>query len=438
MKLLFAHYRVGQTDGVSLEMDKWRRVLESMGHTCLYLAGNPSPVTDFVIDGMYYLGEENRAIVDNAYRGACTMDEAELRGRIYAAADEIAQRLIRIVRDNDIDVVIPNNIWSLGWHLPCAVAFTTAAEALPDVRFIGHNHDFYWERTLYSSPAYPFVREILATCCPPAGKNVRHAVINRIAQEELRRRRGIEATVVPNVYDFEARPWEKDAYNADLRARYGDLVIYNPGDVHRESSYENEEFGILFVTLRPVGQAPARIVPDGMPQILPTGTSAVKVENFFTELIDTLENKSAAMTDLPIYFAGFLLHMIGEIGGREDPTDNLEQRCAALKRILDRDFCRIRSLDDVRHNPYVSRYYFYKRFKELYGCSPLVYLRRKKLTYAAELLAGTDLRIIEIANTVGFDNEYYFSRLFAKETGMSASEYRRQKQGGDPAGKEPE
>lgn len=229
MKLLFAHYRVGQTDGVSLEMDKWRRVLESMGHTCLYLAGNPSPVTDFVIDGMYYLGEENRAIVDNAYRGACTMDEAELRGRIYAAADEIAQRLIRIVRDNDIDVVIPNNIWSLGWHLPCAVAFTTAAEALPDVRFIGHNHDFYWERTLYSSPAYPFVREILATCCPPAGKNVRHAVINRIAQEELRRRRGIEATVVPNVYDFEARPWEKDAYNADLRARYGigedDIVL---------------------------------------------------------------------------------------------------------------------------------------------------------------------------------------------------------------------
>ena len=227
--------------------------------------------------------------------------------------------------------------------------------------------------------------------------------------------------------------------NGEKRSvRYGDLVIYNPGDVHRESSYENEEFGILFVTLRPVGQAPARIVPDGMPQILPTGTSAVKVENFFTEIIDTLENKSAAMTDLPIYFAGFLLHMIGEIGRREDPTDNLEQRCAALKRILDRDFCRIRSLDDVRHNPYVSRYYFYKRFKELYGCSPLVYLRRKKLTYAAELLAGTDLRIIEIANTVGFDNEYYFSRLFAKETGMSASEYRRQKQGGDPAGKEPE
>ena len=210
--------------------------------------------------------------------------------------------------------------------------------------------------------------------------------------------------------------------NGEKRSvRYGDLVIYNPGDVHRESSYENEEFGILFVTLRPVGQAPARIGPDGMPQILPTGTSAVKVENFFTELIDTLENKSAAMTDLPIYFAGFLLHMIGEIGGREDPTDNLEQRCAALKRI--------RSLDDVRHNPYVSRYYFYKRFKELYGCSPLVYLRRKKLTYAAELLAGTDLRIIEIANTVGFDNEYYFSRLF---------EYWRQKQGGDPAGKEPE
>lgn len=32
MKLLFAHYRVGQTDGVSLEMDKWRRARKHGPH----------------------------------------------------------------------------------------------------------------------------------------------------------------------------------------------------------------------------------------------------------------------------------------------------------------------------------------------------------------------------------------------------------------------
>lgn len=50
--------------------------------------------------------------------------------------------------------------------------------------------------------------------------------------------------------------------NGEKRSvRYGDLVIYNPGDVHRESSYENEEFGILFVTLRPVGRRPRGSCP---------------------------------------------------------------------------------------------------------------------------------------------------------------------------------
>jgi hypothetical protein len=32
------HYKIGDTDGVSLEMDKWRVVLEGLGHT-VHLCG---------------------------------------------------------------------------------------------------------------------------------------------------------------------------------------------------------------------------------------------------------------------------------------------------------------------------------------------------------------------------------------------------------------
>lgn len=218
---------------------------------------------------------------------------------------------------------------------------------------------------------------------------------------------------------------------AKLAVRYGDLVVYNPGDVHRELSYENEEFRLLFVTVRELNGRLLRITPEGAPQVVSTGVDAMRIESYFTDIISTLENKNAAMTDLPIYFAGILMHLLGEMYRRENPAENLEQHCAALKRLIDRDFCAIKSLDDIRHNLYVSRYYFYKRFKELFGYSPVQYLRHKKLEYAAELLTGTDLRIIEIANLIGFDNEYYFSRLFAKEKGISASDYRKQAKSGD-------
>jgi hypothetical protein len=34
------HYQVGRTDGVSLEIAKWKRVLEEMGHTVYLCAGD--------------------------------------------------------------------------------------------------------------------------------------------------------------------------------------------------------------------------------------------------------------------------------------------------------------------------------------------------------------------------------------------------------------
>ena len=34
------HYQVGRTDGVSLEIDKWKQVLEEMGHTVYLCAGD--------------------------------------------------------------------------------------------------------------------------------------------------------------------------------------------------------------------------------------------------------------------------------------------------------------------------------------------------------------------------------------------------------------
>jgi glycosyltransferase involved in cell wall biosynthesis len=47
------------------------------------------------------------------------------------------------------------------------------------------------------------VPEILEAAFPPDLPNVRHASINSIAANQLRKRRGIESVVVPNVFDFD-------------------------------------------------------------------------------------------------------------------------------------------------------------------------------------------------------------------------------------------
>ena len=44
---------------------------------------------------------------------------------------------------------------------------------------------------------------------------------------------------------------------------------------------------------------------------------------------------------------------------------------------------------------------------------------------AKNLFTGSDNNIAETANTLGFDNLPYFSRLFKKEVGISPNQYKK-------------
>jgi len=64
-------------------------------------------------------------------------------------------------------------------------------------------------------------------------------------------------------------------------------------------------------------------------------------------------------------------------------------------------------------------------FKEEFGESITSYVIRRRIEAAAQLLRGSDLPVHRVAAECGFQNQYYFSRLFRKVIGCTASEYRR-------------
>ncbi len=63
-------------------------------------------------------------------------------------------------------------------------------------------------------------------------------------------------------------------------------------------------------------------------------------------------------------------------------------------------------------------------FKHCTSYSPIDYLIRIRLDKAASLLAETDASIRDIATSVGYQDVYYFSRLFKKKKGVSPIEFR--------------
>ena len=67
--------------------------------------------------------------------------------------------------------------------------------------------------------------------------------------------------------------------------------------------------------------------------------------------------------------------------------------------------------------------------KEKTGYSPIDYFLRLKIQKACFNLDFTEMTISEIAEKIGYSDQYYFSRLFKKIMGMAPSDYRRVKKG---------
>jgi AraC-like DNA-binding protein len=65
------------------------------------------------------------------------------------------------------------------------------------------------------------------------------------------------------------------------------------------------------------------------------------------------------------------------------------------------------------------------RFKQLVGETPLEYLTRWRMYKATRLLRDRGRKLLEVANSVGYDSDAAFNRAFKRMHGVSAGEYRR-------------
>ncbi|MEA1940449.1 MAG: glycosyltransferase family 4 protein [Candidatus Caldatribacteriota bacterium] len=221
MNIALCHYRVGETDGVSLEMDKWKKVLENMGHKVYFIAGSIGTSDGYIIPEMNYRFEEDLKIERNAYlKLEDYQSEDELIRAVRRQTLKIEEALKKILIENKIDLIIPNNILSIGRSIPTAIAFANIIKEL-GIRCIGHHHDFYWERDNFSHPTCNFVRKSLEEYYPPKDNLISHVVINSIVQKELKVRRNLDSTIIPNVFDFNEKLWEMDNYNKDFRKKLG-------------------------------------------------------------------------------------------------------------------------------------------------------------------------------------------------------------------------
>ncbi|XID92468.1 response regulator [Paenibacillaceae bacterium WGS1546] len=73
--------------------------------------------------------------------------------------------------------------------------------------------------------------------------------------------------------------------------------------------------------------------------------------------------------------------------------------------------------------------YFSQAFKEYTGMSFVQYLKSLRIDKAKELLATTELKVMEIGERVGFENTKHFNRVFRETVGVAPLEYRQSASG---------
>lgn len=84
------------------------------------------------------------------------------------------------------------------------------------------------------------------------------------------------------------------------------------------------------------------------------------------------------------------------------------------------------NVEDVAREVSICRSLLERRFRTLLHRSPLEEITRVRIERTQELLAYTDLSMPEIAATAGYRDGKHLHAVFARETGMAPTEYRRQ------------
>lgn len=199
----------------------------------------------------------------------------------------------------------------------------------------------------------------------------------------------------------------------------GHVFSYGPGVRHDIKSDPADPLVKYFVDfngthalklLQAASLAPGLVVQISPPQ---------EVQNLFDELISSGIRGTRHSADLCARLLECLLLKIDEshapLGAKESRAFTTYQQC---RQHVQRHFLRLKGLDEVAKECCVGPAYLCRLFRRYDHQSPYQYLLQLKMTAAAELLQRPDVLVKQVAEQVGFIDQFHFSRAFKRTFGV--------------------
>ncbi|MCF2498279.1 AraC family transcriptional regulator [Dyadobacter chenhuakuii] len=134
----------------------------------------------------------------------------------------------------------------------------------------------------------------------------------------------------------------------------------------------------------------------------------------------SLENLANATMCLQYFMAMFLFpekHLAAE---HTEKADVITDTITHMRLHLDKKL----SVEDMANKHQLSCSHFSMLFRKGTGMAPVDYFIHLKMQKACQLIYANEAKIKEIALHLGYDDPFYFSRVFKKNMGQSPEQYR--------------
>jgi AraC-like DNA-binding protein len=144
---------------------------------------------------------------------------------------------------------------------------------------------------------------------------------------------------------------------------------------------------------------------------------------FFADLLERhFSGKHELMRSAEHAFISFLFCLAAGFPSSHAQSENVhvEKALAIMQSSLDKNL----DLAEVCNRISLSQEYFVRVFSERMGTPPMKYFAHLKVEAARAMLSSTNLRIQQIADNLGYTNQFNFARAFKRLTGQSPSQYR--------------
>ena len=205
----------------------------------------------------------------------------------------------------------------------------------------------------------------------------------------------------------------------------GTIFSYGPGVAHRIVTSPEERLDKYFVDAAGAGTRTLMRAAGLTPGDVLQTAAIADVREAFSQLIRFgVSRDPQAERTCALQFE-LLLHAIARSRTVRSKLERQSQatfeRC---RKYIDEHFLRLKSIEEVADSCHVDPSHLCRLFRRFQQASPLQYLRRQRMTWAAERLANTPVLVQEIAQELRVD-PFHFSRTFKHVHGVSPSAFLR-------------